>query len=184
MRFVGAATGLILVVVVAGCGVGDDGNKSADANANGEVCAATLKTSGSFTPGTPGRPIDPDTGLPITGCWPVGVWTFTAQVDNMGECKTAPTLQASYSFRVDRMNPPDGGNDYIESYTLLAGGDGMQTHVHVSAEGAGCDGALELGSMDGTQYMNLQPHLGDTGTTLNGKGDYILYKADAWPWKM
>jgi len=40
---------------------------------------------------------------------------------------------------------------------------------------------MELGSQDGTQYWNLQPDL--TGTALDGKGDYIVYKTNSWPWK-
>ena len=178
MRFVGAATALFLMV---GCGVGDDGKPPDPGNLNMEVCNATFSVSGAFTPGSPGRPIDPDTGAPITGCWPVGVWTFTVQVADMGKCTTAPALAPSYSFRVDRTNPPDGGNDYVESYTLLAGGDGLQSHIHVSAGGGGdCEGGLELGSQDGTQYWNIQPDL--LGTALTGHGDYIVYKGNGWPW--
>ncbi len=182
MRFVGAATALVLMV---GCGVGGDdgGNHGTDAGSdlNGELCSASLTTTGTFTAGTPARPTDPDTGMPITGCWPVGTWTFTAKVSDMGGCKTAPMLAQSYSFRVDRMDPD--GSGYVESYALLAGTDGMQTHIAVSAVGDGCQAHLELGSMDGTQYWNLQPHLLDTATALDGKGDYVVYKANGWPWQ-
>jgi len=166
-----------------GCGVGDDDMKPdpTGGNPNMEVCAAHFSISGSFTAGTPGRPIDPDTMMPITGCWPVGVWTFTAQISDMGNCTDAPAISPSYSFRVDRMDPDGAG--YIESYALLAGGDGLQSHLHVSAGGGGdCEGGVEFGSQDGLQYWNLHPDL--TGTALNGSGDFILYKTNGWPWKM
>ena len=171
---------LVFVLAASACGVGDDGpgNGSDDPNAKlGIICNAMMELSGTFTAGTPGRPLDPDTNQPITGCWPVGTWSFTVS-SMMNGCKTAPVPLQSYSFRVDRADPD--GTGYVETDTLVTSTD-MQSHVHVSASGIGCEGALELGSADGTEYWNLQPVL--NGTTLAGKGEYTLYKTDSWPWK-
>ncbi len=44
----------------------------------GIICEAVFNLTGTFVAGTPGRPAD------VTGCWPVGEWTFTAQLENQG----------------------------------------------------------------------------------------------------
>jgi len=138
-----------------------------------------MELSGQFTPGTPGPPLDPDTNQPITGCWPVGVWTFHVTTTMNGCMSNAPVPLASYSFRVDRTDPDGAG--FVETDTNLTATD-MQSHVHVNAGGGGdCEGTLELGSADGTQYWNLHPVL--IGTTLSGGGEYVLYKQDSWPWR-
>src|SRR3954467_5654131 len=94
-----------LVLGAAACGVGDP---SADTDNRddqlGIVCNATFTTTGTFAAGMPGRPAD------VTGCWPVGTWTFTAKLDQ-NESPTAPSLLASYSFRVDRAVDPNPAND-------------------------------------------------------------------------
>ena len=133
---------------------------------------------------TPTRTIDPDTGMPYTGCWPVGTWTFTASVvDNT--CPTAPQLLPSYSFTVARtLNGPDMQGQ-VDTYTNTTTVGAMTYHLGVSANGQGCEGHLELGSADGTQYFQLQPTLakGTGVTTLAGSGDYDLYNGNGWPWK-
>src|SRR6266513_589096 len=74
------ACGLVLVLAASACGVGGD-DKPGDGSDDrftklGIVCNSMMQLAGSFTPGTPGRPLDLDTNQPITGCWPVGTWTF------------------------------------------------------------------------------------------------------------
>ncbi len=172
---------VLALVAVTGCGVGGDdgpGNGSDDPNQKlGIVCNAMMTLSGSFTEGTPARPLDPDTNMPITGCWPVGTWSFSVST-MMNGCPSAPVPLATYSFRVDR-NDPDG-TGYVESYANLTTTD-LRTHIEVSATGNGCEGILELGNADGTQYWNLHPVL--NGNTLTGSGEYTLYKTDSWPWE-
>jgi hypothetical protein len=140
-------------------------------------------------PGLPGaRPNDIDTGMPVTGCWPAGTWTFTAKVDS-NECKTPPAVLASYSFRVDRMDEPNG-QGLVENYANLTTVNGLQWHIAVSSNGAGCEGNFEFGTADGKQYWHMQPTLLNPtppsttpSLTLSGSGDYALYNNDAWPWK-
>lgn len=185
-----------MLATTAACGVGGDdgggpgtGSGSDDRNTKlGIICNATFKITGTFAPGTPTRPNDPDTGMPIDGCWPVGTWTFSATLDPAtNECKTTPTALASYSFRVDRME--DGTNGLAETRTNLGDVSGLSTHISVSSNGQGCEGNFELGSPDGKDYWNMQPTLlnvpvgSPPSTTLSGTGDYSEYNNDAWPWK-
>jgi hypothetical protein len=189
MRIVGANVLFVALTATAACGVGgDDGGMPPQPPPvnDGQICNATLAiTNGTFTPGTTPRPTDPDTGLPITGCWPVGTWTFSATLaSNM--CQTTPALLPSYSFKVERMLVTPDGTDtqqVLTNLTSLSGG--MQAHLAVSSNGQGCEANFELGSMDGTQYWNMQPTLAkDPGVTvLGGGGDYTLFKVNGWPWK-
>src|SRR5215218_2236425 len=66
-------------LLTAACGVGDDDDfkpDPIDLNPNGVVCSAAFAITGTFAAGTPARPVE----VP-TGCWPVGLWTFTAAID-------------------------------------------------------------------------------------------------------
>jgi len=187
MRIVGANVLFAALTATAACGVGgDDGGMPPQPPPidDGEICSATLAiTNGTFAPGTTPRPTDPDTGLPITGCWPVGTWTFSATVDS-NMCQTTPAVLPSYSFKVERMPAPDGGSDTVQVITNLTSVGSMQFHLKVSENGQGCEADFELGSADGTHYWNMQPTLAkDPGvTTLAGGGDYVLYKGNGWPW--
>jgi len=203
MRFAGNSLLFATLAAATACSVGGGGGGGgADANSgagsddpntkNGIVCNSAFTITGTFTPGTPGRPIDPDTQLPITGCWPVGTWTFTAAVDTAwvdptgAKCPTSPTVLPSYSFRVDRT---DEGTGLVESYTNLTTLNGLQAHIAVSSNGQGCEGNFEMGSADGKDFWNMQPTLlnpaagGAPLTALGGTGDYSEYKSDSWPWK-
>jgi hypothetical protein len=155
---------------------------------NKELCNASFTVTGTFTPGTPGRPVDPDTNTPITGCWPVGAWSFTASMaSNM--CQTAPATLGTYAFKVERVpvDPMDPSStdtmQQITSTTTLPAG--MQYHLSMSANGQGCQGHFEVGSADGSQYWNMVPTLAKdpTATAISGTGDYVMYQGDAWPWK-
>ncbi|HEY0476187.1 MAG TPA: hypothetical protein VGD37_01605 [Kofleriaceae bacterium] len=196
-RIAGVSVLLTALVAAAGCGVGGDdmmpggGSGSGSGTAippvdEGEVCnAAFTVVNGTFAPGTTPRPIDPDTGLPLTGCWPVGTWTFHATVASNG-CATAPTVISTYSFKVERVAPPEGGDDTIQKLTsLTTTPTGMQYHLAVSSNGQGCEAHFELGTADGTQYWNMKPTLpkDPAATTLGGDGYYVQYQANGWPWK-
>lgn len=198
---VGACIFVSLLAV--GCGVGNDDLEETPTNPNGLTCSDAFKISGTFAPGTPARPIDMDTGAPITGCWPVGTWTFTVTrdpgadnvldltgdgaPDRCGEVAktTAPTIDASYAFTVKReyvVEPTEEG--YIESYQMTGAVEDAQQirwngkvlHRLKVTEGGGgeCEGGVEIYSADGLNYWNLKPAL--TGTTLSGFGDYAAYE--------
>jgi hypothetical protein len=186
-RIAGASLLFTTLAATTACGVGDDpgvapGAGSDDRTKLGIVCSAAFTITGTFAPGTPTRPIDPDTMLPITGCWPVGTWTFTAKVAS-NECATPPAVLPSYSFRVDRAEGADM-QGLTETYANLTTVGAMTSHLKVSSNGQGCEGNLELGSPDGKEYWAMKPVLLKTATTtLVGQGDYDLYNSDAWPWK-
>ena len=164
---------LVGSLVLGACGVGDEKADTDDRNEQlGIVCNATFTTTGTFAAGMPARPAGE------TGCWPVGTWTFTAKLD-MNECDQAPSVLASYSFKVDRAVDPDPTKDegYVESYTWLGGTDLKVRKVGVSALADGCQGGIELFSADGTQFWNMRPHLAPDGS-LAGFGEYALYDSN------
>lgn len=192
MRITGASILFAVLTATGACGVGGDDPPITPPPPPGQpppvedgaLCDATFLVSGTFTAGTTPRPIDPETNLPITGCWPVGTWTFNASVDST-DCATPPALLASYSFRVDRVTPPEGGNDTIQKLVNLTDVGNMSVHLAMSSNGQGCEGSFELGSADGKQYWNLKPTLpkDPAATAISGNGDFTLYKTNAWPWQ-
>lgn len=144
---------------------------SDDRNVNlGIDCNATFTTTGTWTASTPTRPA----AVP-TGCWPVGTWTFTAKVDT-NECAAAPALLPTYSFKVDRAVNSDPNMDigYVESYTWL-GDKALLFKLAVTEVGNGCEGGLELYSVDGMEYWNMKPLLQDDGKVA-GFGEYARFK--------
>ncbi|MDB4963900.1 MAG: hypothetical protein JWP01_3899 [Myxococcales bacterium] len=167
------------------CGVGDEGTPAETDDRDeklGIVCNAMFSITGTFTAGTPARPSDTP-----TGCWPVGTWTFTANMRE-NECEAPPMqLATSYSFRVDRKiyNPdPPGSPGYDptldlgwdETYTYL--GDMSKLYrVSVSEGGSGeCEGNVQLYSADGTEYWNLKP--GQRGAVIEGFAEYAKYETN------
>ena len=194
MTRIAGASFLLAALTAAGCGVGgDDGGTTTPPGDdqpppvdNAEDCNASFTITGTFARdnNTP-PPNDPETGLPLTGCWPIGTWTFTAAVaSNM--CPTAPKVLGQYSFTVARTPAPDGGNDTVQTMTNTTPNMGdLKYHLAMSSNGQGCEGHIEFGSADGTQYWNMQPTLPKdlTATAVSGSGDYTLYKSNAWPWQ-
>lgn len=200
MRLAGASLLLATVVSTGACGVGggdDDDNGLAGPvqggidNNNDKLmisCNASFKVNGTFTPGTPARPTDADTGQPIGGCWPVGTWTFTATVAQNG-CSSAPELLPSYSFKVDRIEGSDM-QGLVDSYTVLSNTSTKKVHLSVSSTGQGCEANFELGSTDGKDYWNFKPlipnplNAGDPpSTTIEGAGDFDRFTNNGWPWQ-
>lgn len=159
------ATGVVLTA----CGVGDDPVSDDRDEQLGIDCNATFTTTGSWTAAAPTRPAD----VP-TGCWPVGTWTFTAKVDT-NECAATPSVLPSYSFKVDRAVNPDPNMDigYVESYIWL-GEQALLYKLSVSETGSGCEGGLQLYSVDGLEYWNMKPHLLENGT-IDGFGEYARF---------
>ena len=189
-RIVGVSVLFSALAATAACGVGDDDGMGGGSGTpiptidEGEVCGAEFTVSGTFTPGTTPRPTDPETGMTLSGCWPVGTWNFTAAMRS-NQCTTAPMVLSSYSFRVDRVTPPEGGNDTVQQLVNLTSLNGLQYHLSVSSNGQGCEGHFEFGSADGTQYWNMKPTLSKdpAATAIGGEGYYTLYKSNAWPWR-
>jgi hypothetical protein len=179
-----------MMTLTGACGVGDDdgGPKGEPLPPldNKELCQASFQLSGTFTPGTTPRPTDPDTGAPLTGCWPIGTWTFTATVTD-NKCAARPTVLPSYSFVVARAPDPNDptATDTIQTMMSTTSVGSLQYHLAMSSNGQGCEGSFELGSADGKDYWNMKPTLPkDVGATaITGAGDYVEYDGNAWPWK-
>src|SRR5687767_9646792 len=74
------------MLLVAACGVGDEGPdvETIDPNPLAIACTDAFKVSGTFTPST-ARPVDnpatPDVDETVAGCWPAGTWTFSVTLD-------------------------------------------------------------------------------------------------------
>lgn len=196
-------------MLFAACGVGDEtddppGNEN---NPNGLRCSAAMTTTGSFMEGRP-RPLDPigpdgiegtpdDNTVPLQGCWPVGVWTFTAAIDSTAEVvdidgdglgdrcgevpgTQAPELEASYSFRVDRNEDPDS-DGLVDVYTYL-GSSAEFFSVKVSEGGGGdCQGIMEFKSADATMWWTFNPNICTSqnctppSSNITGSGDFTFY---------
>lgn len=165
------ATLLLSLAATAGCALDEipgGGSGSNDLQA-GVQCTASFKTSGTFAQSQ----AKPDT---VSGCWPVGTWTFTATIDS-NECGTPPALLPQYQFKVERL--VDGDGDPQETYTYLTD-PSSHYRLKVSEGGNGdCEGQLEIFSADGKQWWNLKPEL-MPDLSVQGFGDYALYDSDQW----
>jgi hypothetical protein len=174
------------LLVVSACGVGDDGPPSTP---EPRTCLAHLALTGTFTMSqaspdnqnnNTGDP--PGDGIPdIQGCWPVGVWTFTASVvDNT--CAAAPELQSQYKF-TGVFVPDPVTPDY--TFTLNAPDPNTMHHRVGVSEGGGalCSGSVELYSDDGLKSWILDPALNvfNTSGPLTGQGEYAEWTVAQYP---
>lgn len=169
---------IVFVSLVGACGVGDEGGMPITEDPEdvlGILCSADYTVKGTWTAGTPMR----DANSP-TGCWPVGTWTFTAEMTS-NQCSSEPTqLETQYSFRVDRMMNPDPEMDigWEDSYTYL-GNEDYLFRLKVSSGGGGdCEAHVQLYGADGTDYWNLKPALFDDNNVLTGVGEYLKFRED------
>jgi hypothetical protein len=195
-------------MLLVGCGVGDEGDDGGpDNNPNKLRCSAAITTTGTFQEGRP-RPLDPvgpdgiegtadDNTVPIQGCWPVGVWTFTAQIDTSVEVvditgdgvgdrcgevsgTETPALEGSYSFRVDRNEDPDS-DGLVDVYTYL-GSSANFFSIKVSEGGGGdCEGIVEFKSADARQWWTFNPNICTSqncvppSNNITGGGDFTFF---------
>jgi hypothetical protein len=170
-----AHVGLVALLASA-CGVGgvdggdddDDGDELEGGTDNEQLgikCRAELDTSGSFAVGMT-KPDD------ITGCWPVGVWTFSASVVS-NECDGDPALLSEYAFEITVLADADGELQQQFEYLSEAGDDIVQ--MDVSSGGGGlCEGGVQILSADGLREWNFKPSL-QADDTLAGHGQYREY---------
>jgi len=167
MRLAGA---FALFLAATGCGVGDDGTMMPDPN--GRQCNSTLTVTGSFTPDTT-QPAPTDWAT----CWPVGMWTFTAQVA-MNNCSPAPTLMAQYQMKGTTM--PDMNGDPMPVMQFV-GDQSLRPIAHYSDGGSGlCEGELDLYSADGKTVWLLKPEL-NADNSLTGDGEYGVFDTSQYP---
>ncbi|MBA3393242.1 MAG: hypothetical protein H0T89_11380 [Deltaproteobacteria bacterium] len=189
-----------------GCGEGDEtSNEPIDPNPLEIACTDAFKVTGSYTAGTPARPVD------VEGCWPVGTWTFQLALDPTDDAildvtgdslpdrcgkvpgTTAATFESNYSFSVTRT---DDGTGFQDSITMNGGAfqskcandDGSQTtgaclfRLKVSeGGGAECEGVLELYSADRKEYWNLHPEQTTGVASISGFGEFTRYNVAQKP---
>lgn len=140
-------------------------------NTLGRVCTSVLSTQGTFAPDTANpRPAD------SMGCWPLGVWTFTAKVET-NDCTPAPTLMPQYQFKVEFRVNEDG--DKVQTFKYMTD-PSVKNLVKVSEAAGRCLGALELFSPDGKSVWLFKPGL-NTDNTIVGDGEYGVFSENQWP---
>lgn len=188
MPSLGATLALLCgLSVVTACDVGGDGDGDGDDstvmpdpnNPNRYACTSGYTVTGTFTPsGT--RP--PDVG----GCWPAGMWTFSAAIDPTYEAvditgdgvgdkcldSDMPTLAASYSLTITKTKV-DGR--WQEDVTF--GGNMAELNRIKISEGGDreCTAGVELFLNDDFDFVNLAPTQDFEETNLAGKGSFKRY---------
>jgi hypothetical protein len=185
------ALSAISLLLIGACGVGDDGGLPGPTDPR--LCTTEFNLTGSFTVGmAPPDNVNNDTqqppgdGVPdIEGCWPTGMWTFTAAVTTNTpgetECAPAPTAPTQIQFKVDFVSDPV---DPTYSYTVVAPTTFSKSLVKVSQGGGGlCEGQIEFFSSDGKETFNFHPVLNvfNQNGPLNGQGEFARFSVDQRP---
>jgi hypothetical protein len=144
-----------------------------DHNTLGRICTTQFSTAGTFAPDTANL-----APAGYTGCWPIGVWTFSAtQVAN--DCQTPPTLLSQYQIKAELVPDPNGTPDPVEQFSYVTDPATMN-HVKITQGGSGlCEGEVDLYSIDGLQLWAFKPEL-NADNTITGDGEYGLYKDSQW----
>lgn len=179
MRIVGISAWIGLSLLAAACTTGDNGPGNNDTR--GIQCSAQFSVTGSFTASAP-RPADN-----TDGCWPVGMWTFSAaMMDGTNTCSPAPMPLGQYQFEGDlEADPSDPGGPMIETFKYDTDPSDARAVVKVTEGGSGsCAGELDLYSTDGKQVWVLRPEIDtiDPMSTISGDGEYRTYSTDQWPY--
>lgn len=160
---------LILVAAVTSFALGCDGSVGTEDDQI--VCSTQWNITGSAVLET--KPAE------ISGCWPVGTWTFSlAQATNT--CNPAPTPLGQYQIKVERdLAAEEPDHTYIYSY--LTDPADMTATVSVTSGGGGlCEGELLVFSTDGKKIWNLHPSL-NADNTIGGLGDYEEHTSSQIP---
>ncbi|MDB4957783.1 MAG: hypothetical protein JWO36_5352 [Myxococcales bacterium] len=171
--------GCLFVSLFAACTTGDE---SPPVDIRGIQCSSTYTVTGSFVQ-SDARPLQAN-GMPITGCWPIGMWTFKVALV-MGTCTPTPTPLAQYQFQGIKTTDP-GTGDYLESFQYVPQTSGDPTANSIAKANTGgvgsCQGELSLFSADGKQVWSLKPELVDEtpSSAINGTGEFNVFDADQW----
>jgi hypothetical protein len=174
--------GVCALLFTTGClvetaGGGGGGGLDDDNNTLDRVCTTQLAVTGSFVQSKP-PPLDEETGMPTQGCWPVGIWTFSAAIESApANCPNEPALLPEYQFKVEELLDDDGLRYQDNTYMT---DPSVRHRVKVSEGGAGlCQGELNLFSADGKEVWIIKPSL-YADLHLGGDGEYMLYNSDQW----
>ena len=133
--------------------------------------------------------VDNDTNMPpadgmvdFTGCWPTGVWTFSAAVGD-SNCAIAPVPEASYRFTgtyTPDANMEGPKYDYVLNAPVLT----ENFRLKVSSGGGGlCEGVIEIYTDGGKKAWILHPTLNvfNMSGPLGGEGEYSEYPNPVYP---
>jgi hypothetical protein len=168
MRTGSALFALILASAAAGCDPGSVENDTEDEL----LCASTLNITGTFAIGDP-QPAE------ISGCWPIGTWTFALAVGEHN-CAAAPTPLPEYQIRVDR-DLASEDPDYVWLYTYVTDPSDMTADISVTSGGGGlCEAEVMLFQDGGKTVWNLHPAL-QADRSLTGLGDYEEHSQNQIP---
>ena len=172
---------VLIGISAAACTTGEDNVTPPDPN--GKQCTAIYTVTGTFAQST-ARPLG-GTGMPITGCWPIGMWTFNvALVSGMNTCTPTPTPLSQYQFMGTTTTDPVTG-DYLEQFSYVPQASDPTAHSIAKANTGGtgsCAGELSLFSADGTQVWLLKPETVDETATsaINGIAEFNVYNGDQY----
>ena len=191
MHYTGGMTNpgrFLILALLPACGVGDDA--PLPSTPEERICTATLALTGTFmmSAAAPDE-VNNDTRLPpadgmpdVTGCWPTGVWTFTAAVTE-NTCATPPVPEPQYRFTgtfiADSMME---GPTY--DFALNAPALTENYRLKVSSGGGGlCEGGIEIYTDGATKAWILHPTLNvfNMSGPLAGVGEYAEYKTAVYP---
>ncbi len=179
----------LILALLSACGVGDN-DTPLPSTPEERICSATLAIAGSFAMSSPvpdtvnnDTQMPPGDGIPdFTGCWPTGVWTFTATVGE-NNCATAPVPDPEYKFTTtytldSNMEGPK--YDLVLNTPALTG----DFRLKVSSGGGGlCEGVIEIYKTGATEAWILHPALNvfNMSGPLTGEGEYSLYPGPVYP---
>jgi hypothetical protein len=149
-----------------GGGGAGGGGGTTGAPIGNELCRATLSITGTYVQGN-APPADLG-----GGCWPDGMWTFSATVTDSGNCANPPTLAAQYQVQVVQ------DDNFDDTITFVSDPTNMFTHMQINAAGGGiCTGIFQWVSDDGFTVYEMHPSL-QADNSLVGNGQYSMYDAD------
>jgi hypothetical protein len=155
------------------------GDPNTNNDTRGITCAATFTVAGTFT-ASAARPADN-----LDGCWPIGMWTFTATMTDAGGCSPAPVPLGQYQMEGTLVqNPEDPTGPMLEAFDYVTDPN-VRSRVGANEGGSGsCEGELDLYSADGKQVWLLKPETDtiDAMTTISGSGEYRTYTTDQYPY--
>jgi hypothetical protein len=149
----------------------------------GIICSTFYSSAGTFAPNT-GDP--PPTGF--SGCWPIGVWTFslTMVAPSAGSgsaCagSNVPTPLTQYEFTGTTTTDQDGDPEEVFTYNPQPDDPNVNNTIKVTEGGSGlCQGDVSLYDTTGTKVWTLSPEL-NADNSITGTGtEYDLYGTDQW----
>jgi hypothetical protein len=128
----------------------------------GIICETTLNLMGTFTEGM-AQPAE------YHGCWPVGTWAFSAEVDFQG-CDPQPSVDATWVYSVERVED-------VDRVSFVADPGAERVNLKISTAGDGlCHGQFDHFGEDNVVHT-FRATLQEDGS-ITGFGAYSVYSED------